>query len=345
MSGEILFEARDGLGLVRLNRPRALNALNLEMALAFKAVLDRWALDRAIEAVVVCGAGERAFCAGGDVRSLYHAGKGAAVGRDFYYAEYRLNQTIFRLGKPYIALMDGVVMGGGAGLSVHGSHRVVTERTLLAMPETALGLFPDIGAGYFLPRCPGRVGLYLALTGGRIGAADCLYAGLATHYMNSGDLAGLVDRLAVADKSDAGIGGVLGEALPDTPGQLEALRPEIDRCFGAGSVAEIVAALDETNSDWARETAALLRTRSPLSLALTFRQMHEAAELDFEEVMRMDFRLCQRCMAAPDFYEGVRAVLVDKDHKPRWQPPSLDAVSDGALDAYFAPLEEELQFT
>lgn len=345
MDDEILFEARDGLGLVTLNRPRALNALSLEMALAFKATLDRWAHDPAIEAVVVRGAGDRAFCAGGDVRSLYHAGKGAAVGRDFYYNEYRLNQTIFRLGKPYIALMDGVVMGGGAGLSVHGSHRVITERTLFAMPETALGLFPDIGAGYFLPRCPGHVGLYLALTGGRIDGADCLYAGLATHYLDSGDLAGLVDRLAAADKSAAGIEGVLGVAVSATPSQLEALRPEIDRCFGAGSVSDILAALDDTDGAWAKDTAAVLRTRSPMSMEVTFRQMHEVAGLDFEDIMRMEFRLSQRCMAAPDFYEGVRAILVDKGHTPRWQPASLEEVSDGALDAYFAPLEAELQFT
>ncbi len=345
MEEEILFEARDGLGLVTLNRPRALNALSLEMAVSFKAMLDRWAGDPEIAAVLVRGAGERAFCAGGDVRALYHAGKGAPEGRAFYYEEYRLNQTIFRFGKPYVALMDGVVMGGGAGLSVHGSHRVVTERTLFAMPETALGLFPDIGAGYFLPRCPGRVGLYLALTGGRIGSADCLYAGLATHYLESGDLAGLVDRLVAApDKSADGIGAVLGGAAPKTPSALAARRAEIDRCFGRNRVEEILRALDEEGNDWALETAALLRSRSPSSLKLTFRQMRESATLDFEDIMRMEFRLSQRCMAGHDFYEGVRAVLVDKDNAPRWQPASLDAVTDVDLDQYFAPLEAELQF-
>ena len=342
---DILFDARDGLGLVTLNRPQALNALSLEMALAFKTTLDRWAEDPAIEAVVVRGAGERAFCAGGDVRALYHAGKGAPEGRDFYHGEYQLNRAIFRLGKPYIALMDGVVMGGGAGLSVHGSHRVVTERTLFAMPETALGLFPDIGAGYFLPRCPGRLGLYLALTGGRIDGADCLYAGLATHFVESGAVPGLVAKLADADKSEAGIAGVLGAEVAGNPSKLAAHRSEIDRCFGAGSVRAILDALDSGDSDWAKETAAVLWTRSPTSLELTFRQMEAADGLDIEEILRMEFRLSQRCMAGHDFYEGVRAILVDKDHAPRWQPDSLNGVSGADIDAYFAPLAEELQFT
>ncbi|MHA1571539.1 MAG: enoyl-CoA hydratase/isomerase family protein [Alphaproteobacteria bacterium] len=342
---EIMFEVGDGLGLVTLNRPRALNALSLEMALAFKATLDQWAENPAIEAVVVRGAGERAFCAGGDVRALYHAGKGAPEGYDFYYEEYRLNRAIFRLGKPYIALMDGVVMGGGAGLSVHGSHRVVTERTLFAMPETALGLFPDIGAGYFLPRCPGRLGLYLALTGVRIDGSDCLYAGLATHFLDSGAMAGLVAKLADADKSEAGIAAALGSEVAGNPSQLAKHRSEIDHCFGGGSVRAILDALDSSGSDWAKETAAVLRTRSPMSLELTFRQMEMAVGLDIEEILRMEFRLSQRCMAGHDFYEGVRAILVDKDHAPRWQPDSLDGVTGADLDAYFAPLSEELQFT
>ncbi len=341
---DILFETRDGLGLVTLNRPKALNALSLEMALAFKATLDRWGQDPAIEAVVVSGAGERAFCAGGDVRALYHAGRGAPEGYDFYHGEYGLNRAIFRLGKPYIALMDGVVMGGGAGLSVHGSHRVVTERTLFAMPETALGLFPDVGAGYFLPRCPGRVGLYLALTGSRIDGADCIYAGLATHFVGRDAVAGLVEELARADKGEAGIAAVLGAESAENPSRLARQRSEIDRCFGVGSVKAILGALEDSGSEWAKETAAVLRTRSPTSLALTFRQMEAVVGLDIEEILRMEFRLSQRCMAGHDFYEGVRAILVDKDQAPRWQPDSLDGVSEADIDAYFEPLAKELQF-
>ncbi len=340
---DILMEVGGSVATVTLNRPKALNALTLEMIRRFDPRLQEWAADPRIHAIVVEGAGERAFCAGGDVRALYDAGRaGGRLPADFYREEYTLNHHIHRLGKPYVALMDGITMGGGVGVSVHGSHRVASERTTFAMPETGIGLFPDVGGSYFLPRLPGAIGMYLALTGARLGAADCLYAGIATHYVDSARLDGLKGALARADWSGAP-NAVVDRALDgfrEDPGAppLAADRDAIDRCFAGESVADIVAALEETGTDWAARQLETLAAKSPTSLKVTFRQIRAGGSMGFAEVLKMEYRLTQGCMAGHDFYEGVRAAVIDKDRAPKWRPPTLDQVSGAAVDAYFAPL-------
>jgi enoyl-CoA hydratase len=282
---------------------------------------------------VVEGGGDRAFCAGGDVRALYDARNDPAstYRADFYREEYRLNRTIFRFPKPYVAVMDGITMGGGVGVSVHGSHRVVTERTLFAMPETGIGLFPDVGGGHFLPRCPGAVGMYLGLTGARLKAADCLHAGIATHYVPSSDLG----RLTEGNDSVAALEDLAGDPGPSP---LAAERDRIDRIFGLESVAGIITALEADGGEWAAKTLAILRTKAPLSLCVSFRQLREGRDLDFESVMVMEYRLSQRFMADHDFFEGVRAIIIDKDNEPRWRHGAIDDVMEAEVDTYFAPL-------
>ncbi len=347
MSGDpdILFEVTHGLATATLNRAEALNALTFDMVRRLDARLVEWAADPAVRAILIEGAGGRAFCAGGDVRALYQAGKaGGDLPARFYAAEYAMNYRIHRLEKPYVALMDGITMGGGVGVSVHGSHRVVTERTVFAMPETGIGLFPDVGGGYFLPRLPGALGTYLGLTGARLEAADCRYAGIATHTVPAARLDALKDALARADWPDdahAAVGRTL-DALHQDPGAapLAAHRRAIDRCFAADTVAGIIAELEAQGTDWAARQLEILAAKSPTSLKLACRQIRQGATMGFAEVMRMEYRLTQGCMAGHDFYEGVRAAVIDKDRAPKWRPPSLDEVSDAAVDAYFAPMGE-----
>lgn len=336
---DILFEAGNGVGLVTLNRPQALNALTLGMVRALDAQLRTWASDPAVRCVVVQGAGERAFCAGGDIRALYDAGrsKTGTLTADFYREEYRLNRVIKRYPKPYVALIDGVVMGGGVGISVHGSHRIATERTLFAMPETGIGLFPDVGGSYFLPRCPGRIGFYFGLTGARIRAADCLYAGIATHHVPSGALGQLVDALR------AGSGGAVTDivarfATPPGEGSLERDRAAIDRCFSAPTIEAIQSALEADGSEWAKGARAAMGEKAPTCEKVTLRQLERGTAMSFEDCMVMEFRLSQRAMAAHDFYEGVRAAVIDKDRAPNWRPASLADVSDDEVESWFAPL-------
>jgi enoyl-CoA hydratase len=330
---DLVLERKDGLGLIRLDRPKALNALTMEMIGGMAAILADWAADPSVTAVVIEGAGDRAFCAGGDVRALYDARNDPAstYRADFYREEYRLNRTIFRFPKPYVAVMDGITMGGGVGVSVHGSHRVVTERTLFAMPETGIGLFPDVGGGHFLPRCPGAVGMYLGLTGARLKAADCLHAGIATHYVPSSDLG----RLTEGNDAVAALEDLAGDPGPSP---LAAERDRIDRIFGLDSVADIITALEADGGEWAAKTLAILRTKAPLSLCVSFRQLREGRELDFEPVMVMEYRLSQRFMADHDFFEGVRAIIIDKDNEPRWRHGAIDDVTEAEVDTYFAPL-------
>ncbi len=337
---EVLFEHRGAVGLVTLNRPKALNALTREMCLAMKVQLDAWAGDAQVRAVVVQGSGERAFCAGGDIRSLYESGKaGTSYALDFYRDEYILDAAIKHYPKPYVALICGIVMGGGVGVSVHGSHRVADESTTFAMPETGIGLFPDVGGSYFLPRCPGHVGMYLALTGARLKTADCLYAGVATHFVAKDKQAALIARMAAGAPPDEALKD-LSDTVPAT--FLDSHRNAIDTIFARDSVEGILAALDADHTDWSRDTARTIRAKSPTSTKLTFRQIREGAKFSFDDCMRMEYRMVHRIVTGHDFYEGVRATIIDKDGTPRWDPADLAAVSDAAIDAYFAPLKSEL---
>jgi enoyl-CoA hydratase len=342
---EILFEERGCAGLVTLNRPKALNALTLAMVRELHARLIVWADDPRIRRVVVRGAGGRAFCAGGDIRQLRAWG----AARDpnahaFYREEYRLDAYIKRYPKPYVALVDGIVMGGGAGISVNGSHRICSERAMFAMPETGIGFFPDVGATYFLPRLPGNLGTYLALTGARLGQGDLLACGLATAAVPGDSIARLTDELA----EDADLDEILSRhAQQDVEADLAPMRPAIDRCFGAGSVQEIVARLEqETESVWAAGALRDLRSKCPLSVHIAFRQMRLGRTADFEECMRIEYRIANRVLEAPDFYEGVRALIVDKDNRPHWSHAGLDAVTPEEVDRYFEHLgPAELTFS
>jgi enoyl-CoA hydratase len=339
MIDEALFEQRGAAGVITLNRPKALNALTQDMCLRIKAQLERWAKDPNIKGVVIRGAGERAFCAGGDIRALYESGKaGTPYALDFYRDEYRLDAAIKHFPKPYVALIHGIVMGGGVGVSVHGSHRIAAESAVFAMPETGIGLFPDVGGSYFLPRCPGQVGMYLALTGARLKTADCLYAGVATHFVPQAKWETLLERLANGAAPNQALDG-LADSVPDT--FLETHRKVIDDIFALESVEAILTALDAEGTDWAGETATTLRAKSPTSLKVTFRQIREGARLEFDDCMRMEYRMVNRIVAGHDFYEGVRAAIIDKDGAPKWQPADLAGVGESDVDAYFAPLGDK----
>jgi enoyl-CoA hydratase len=336
---EVLFERRGAVGLITLNRPKALNALTHNMCLLMTAQLRVWAADDTVKAVVVQGVGERAFCAGGDIRVLYESGKaGTPYALNFYRDEYILDALVKHYPKPYVALIGGIDMGGGVGVSVHGSHRVADETMLFAMPETGIGLFPDVGGSYFLPRCPGELGMYFALTGVRIRTADCLYAGIATHFVPAAKRGELLNQLVAGEIPD-----VVLEALSKDagPASLVEHRGKIDTIFAAHSVEAILERLDRDTSDWARDAAATIRTKSPTSLKIAYRQVREGAKKDFDECMRMEFRMVNRIVAGHDFYEGVRATIIDKDGAPKWKPAELAAVSDADVDAYFAPLGEK----
>jgi enoyl-CoA hydratase len=334
---EVLFERQGAVGLITLNRPKALNALTHGMCVQMKTKLDGWKSDADVACVVVRGSGDRAFCAGGDIRSLYESGKaGTPYARTFYRDEYRLDATIKHYPKPYLALIGGIVMGGGVGISVHGPYRVADETTTFAMPETGIGLFPDVGGSYFLPRCPGELGMYLALTGTRLGTGDALYAGVATHYVPRNHHDQLIGRLVKGERPDAAFGAL---AQAQSPGSLPDRGGAIDRIFCMSSVEAILDALDAEASDWARETAATIRTKSPTSTKLTFRQLREGRRLAFDDCMRMEFRMVNRVIEGHDFYEGVRATILDKDNAPKWLPSELATVSSSDIDAYFKPLD------
>jgi len=341
---DILFECSGGLAVATLNRPKALNSLTHEMCLAYDRQLAAWTQDASVTAVVLKGAGDRAFCAGGDVLAIRTAGKdGNSLTADFFRDEYRMNRRIEVFPKPHIALLDGVTMGGGVGVSLHGSHRIATERTLIAMPETGIGLFPDVGGTYFLSRVPGGLGMYLGLTGARMKAADALHAGFATHYIKSERLADL--EAALAEAKDA---AAVVEDLSEDPGPapLSEQSAAIERCFVQESVEAIYDALGNEPGEWAAKTLSTLQEQcSPTSLKVTFEALHRAAKLDFDAAMVVEYRLSQAFMAGPDFYEGIRARLVDKDQKPAWTPATLAEVTPNMVEAHFAPLgDRDLSF-
>jgi enoyl-CoA hydratase/carnithine racemase len=359
-SDDILFEVAGGVASVTLNRPQALNAFTLGMYRRFAPRLEAWAKDPGVRAVLVRGAGERAFCAGGDIRALYESGLGIAgdpsFTATFFREEYRLIRRVHRYPKPYIAVIDGITMGGGAGVSVNGAYRVATERTMLAMPETGIGLFPDVGATRFLNRCPGHIGRYLGLGGARLGPADALYCGFATHFVPRARLAALVAALGRiewrAGAERAQVAALLADFQAD-PGEppLRPRRAAIDRCFAADSVEAILEALGReaaaggTDAEWAAATRALLLTKSPTSLKITLRQLIQGRGCDIEAALKLEYRLTQHVMQGHDFYEGVRAAVIDKDQQPNWRPAGLAEVGEAMIDAYFAPLGQgELSF-
>jgi enoyl-CoA hydratase len=336
---DILCERRGKSGHITLNRPKALNALTLPMIRVMDPQLRAWASDPSVETIVLTGAGEKAFCAGGDVRAVYEAGKGIngadkALTRDFFFEEYRLNRLIHRYAKPYVSLIDGICMGGGMGLSVNAPIRVVSERAMMAMPETGIGLFPDVGGSHFLSRCPGELGAYLALTGARLKAADMIHARLATHYVPSAKLPALQSALE-SEAADLALKR-FAESAGDAP--LAAERARIDACFSGGTLEAILETLGAEGSEWAQKTRATLLTKSPTSMKISLRAVRAGASLSIEDCLRMEFRMVQGCMRNHDFFEGIRALLVDKDNAPKWQPASLAAVTPAMVDSYFAPV-------
>jgi enoyl-CoA hydratase len=342
---EILFAREGALGLVTLNRPKALNALTHEMCLALDAKLKVWETDDSVRAVLIEGAGERAFCAGGDIVKLYNEGRaGGDYPLHFYRDEYLLNARIKHFTKPYIALIDGIVMGGGVGVSVHGSHRIATERTLFAMPESGIGLFPDVGGTYFLPRLEGELGMYLGLTGARLKTADSVFAGIAQSYIPSEKLPALKDALAAhefAGDASAEVGKLLAGFAAD-PGDapIAETLPAINRHFAKSSVPAIIESLQPDGDAFAAKTADSLLTKSPTSMKLTFEQIRRGKTLDFDDCMRQEFRMVNRVIKGVDFYEGTRAAVIDKDQSPKWTPATLDEVSDADIAAYFEPLPD-----
>ena len=345
---EVLFEKRGGLGVITLNRPKALNALNQPMVLQIHPKMIEWASDPEVQAVLIVGAGEKAFCAGGDILWLRNNGiENRPKALSFFWDEYRLNRYIKNYPKPYIAFIDGITMGGGCGLSVHGDFRVGTERIMYAMPETGIGLFPDVGGSYFMPRCPGETGMYSALTGDRLKAADAFHLGISTSHTPSARLPELQKALEEADLKDKQtIAGIL-QSFHEDPGvsDVKLLEGQIDVVFRENSVEAIMDSLKLNGSNWALKTLETLSKKSPTSLKLTFQQMRRGAQSNFDECMRMEYRMVTRTMDGHDFYEGVRAVIVDKDNAPKWVPDSLEHVSDSEIDAYFAPLgKSDLHF-
>lgn len=339
---EVLTRIDGTVGRITLNRPKALHALNLAMCEAMTAALLDWRDDPAVTAVLIDHAGERGFCAGGDIRMIAESGATDAVeARAFFHAEYRLNHLLFVYPKPVTAIVDGIVMGGGVGISEPAKVRVATERTTYAMPETGIGLFPDVGGGWFLPRLPGETGTWLALTGARLKAADTVALGIHTHFVPSDRIEALKVAMVDAD-TDA----LADFATPAGPAPLEPHRAVIDRLFAFDTVEAIFAALEAEGSEWALAQLAILKTKSPQSLKVTLRQLRLGrAMTDFAEVMAMEYRLGGRVVRTHDFQEGVRAVIVDKDNAPQWSPDRLEAVEDAAVEALFAPLSADEEWT
>jgi enoyl-CoA hydratase len=343
---EVLVSVENGLGRLTLNRPAALHALTKNMCEIMTDALLKWREDPNVKTVLIDHLKDtRGFCAGGDIRTLSDSvpdGGGAA--RAFFYTEYRLNHLLFVYPKPVVAIMDGVVMGGGVGISMPARYRVATERTTYAMPETGIGLFPDVGGGWYLSRKPMNVGMWLALTGARLKSADCVAALIATHFVQSADVPALVEALR-AQEPAAAIASVAGEAGPPQELNAETVA-KIDAIFGRDSVEAIIAALEADGSDWAKAQLKVLATKSPQTLKVAFRQLRESAKLqNFADNMRMEYRIASRAVMLPDFSEGVRAVIVDKDNQPKWTPPTLDGVSDALIDTIFAPLGQGEEWT
>ena len=348
MTNEILSRSDDRAGHLSLNRPSALHALNLPMCEAMIAALQGWANDDAIEAIIVDHSEGRGFCAGGDIRMLAESGakdgpeKGKQA-RQFFHTEYQLNHLMFEYKKPIVAFMDGITMGGGVGISQPATYRVATENTRFAMPETGIGLFPDVGGGWYLPRLEGRVGQFLALTGARIDGAECLELGLATHYLPSENLEEAKERIAANPDRISGILGDLSITPPEA--KVVANIDRINRHFASDKYEDILAALEAAESDWAHKERDTLGTKSPQTCKLALRQLVEGAEMpDFESQMKQEYAIGARVVQMHDFIEGVRAVIIDKDNAPVWNPATPKDMTDEMLDAIFKPLPKNQEW-
>lgn len=343
VTNDIFFHILPGekgdVGEIVLNRPKALNALSLSMCEALYVQLIRWEQDKKIKAVIIRGEGGRAFCAGGDVRSLYQHRNEPDVMMNFFHQEYRMNQAIFHFTKPYISLLDGITMGGGAGISIHGSHRVASEFFSFAMPETAIGFFPDVGAGYFLNRCPKKTGYYLGLTGDTIELSDAVALGLVNHFVKREQLPDLITALCAADFSDCPLQHVsrLISEYHFSLGETQLMQHvlEIEDCFSGNDIASIFKKLHDLNNDWSKKVIATLKKRSPKSLAVTLCYLQRAATLNFNEIMQLDLHLAGVFMQNADFFEGVRALLIDKDQSPKWSPATIEELNDGQIEKMF----------
>ena len=345
MTDDVLISVDRGVGRLRLNRPKAIHALTTQMCEAMSAALLKWRDDPSVEVVVIDHAEGRGFCAGGDVVMLARSGnEDAEEAKRFFFAEYRLNQLLFAYDKPTVAVMDGITMGGGVGISLPCEFRIATQNTRLAMPETGIGLFPDVGGGWYLSRLPGRVGQFMALTGARLDGAECLYLQLATHYVEQSGIEELVERIIKAPARAKGALGAASSAAPDA--RIEPNLPQISRLFASDRLEDVLAVLDADETDWADSELATLKTKSPLSCKVSLRLLAEGAtRASFADEMRAEYALAGRVVRTHDFREGVRALLIDKDNAPVWDPATPEEVTDEMLDVLFEPLPPSEQWT
>lgn len=342
---DVLTRIEGRVGRITLNRPQALHALTQAMCQAMTDALLAWRDDPAVALVLFDHSGERGFCAGGDIRMLAESGAGdGKAAREFFFVEYRLNHLLFDYPKPVVVIMDGVTMGGGVGLAMPAQYRVATERTTFAMPETGIGLFPDVGGGWFLPRMPGHIGVWLALTGARIKAADCELTGVATDFVESAKIADLKAAI-IADP--ANLEGLLTEYEGDAGRPpLAQHQDEIEKIFGADTLEEIIDRLEAAGTEWATEQLKVMATKSPQTMKVALRQLRLGGKMEsFAENMTMEYRIGARVVQRHDFIEGVRAVIVDKDHAPKWNPPTPAGVTETMLDGIFAPLPSTEEWT
>jgi enoyl-CoA hydratase len=342
---DVLTEIDGRAGRIRLNRPKALHALTHEMCSAMIAALVEWRENAEVGAVMIDHAEGRGFCAGGDIRMLAESGAGdGKEARAFFFEEYRLNHLLFTYVKPTIAFMDGITMGGGVGISQPCRYRVATENTRFAMPETGIGLFPDVGGGWYLSRLPGRLGQFIALTGARLDGAECHHLGLATHYLPCEALEQVKAEIAASPEQ---IDGILARtSVSPPPARIAANRERIDRLFASDHYEDILAALDADGSDWARSELETLSCKSPQACKVSLRLLADGARMqDFADEMRQEYGVAAHVVQRHDFVEGVRALLVDKDNMPRWEPDSPERVTDHMIDTIFAPLLEDEQWT